>query len=158
MEIWLDHFHPIWASFDLIWKSITWSDRRTLIYASSAWCQEFYGNSKIDGIFHHVLASFREGGGTRNQKSLWWHWLHLCSYQHFLLHLYPNKYIFWCGCKPNFPVHNVSASGVCRAGWICTQWFGNTAFLVIICTVCSIQLPTHAILFVWCLVTVCVDF
>ena len=32
--------------------------------------RSFLKNSEIDGVFHHILASFREGGGTRNQKSL----------------------------------------------------------------------------------------
>lgn len=32
--------------------------------------RSFLSNSEIDGIFHHILASFREGGGTRNQNSL----------------------------------------------------------------------------------------
>ena len=121
--------------------------------------RSFLRNSEIDGVFHYILASFREGGGTRNQKSLPSDVGCICaaisisSYTSILTNT-----VFDVGvnlislCIMLVPLECAELAG------ICTKWFGNQAFLVIICTVCSIQLPTHATLFVWCLVTVCVDF
>ena len=111
--------------------------------------RSFLKNSEIDGVFHHILASFREGGGARNQKSLPGDVGCICaaisisSYTSILTNT-----VFDVGvnlisvCIMLVPLECAELAG------ICTKWFGNQAFLVIICTVCSIQLPTHATLFV----------
>lgn len=111
--------------------------------------RSFLKNSEIDGVFHHILASFREGGGTRNQKSLPGDVGCICaaisisSYTSILTNT-----VFDVGvnlisvCIMLVPLECAELAG------ICTKWFGNQAFLVIICTVCSIQLPNHATLFV----------
>lgn len=148
MEIWLDCFHPIWASLTWIWKSIRWSDSRIQYIPHLLDFRSFLRNSEIRWYFSSHLGFLqRDWWDQEPEISPWWRWLHLCSYQHFLLHLYPNKYSFWCGCKPNFLCIMLVPLECAELAGICTKWFGNQAFLVIICTVCSIQLPTHATLF-----------